>query len=704
MVKFSPVGLAKSVLKHAVASPGARAGILTASATFASSFSRGLLPRSVSDQAIATGACAVIAYEMGTTVHSAAQTLALVSTGSRGMRGRTAHSAPTLAIDLAFVGIGSLVEKALPEREDELAGRSAVRTAGTVLKLGGSAGATLSLIDATLKTVFRTDKVASRRSVLIDVAVGGSVAAFGLWNRLKRAEKYGLVDPERRAVKQAGLVPTVKAAGLGAAAASGLLVLVGFEDAIAQGVQWFLNEKVTFVDIGSPLLGHAVSMTVLGAAGVWGHQSIKHRIERSDNVIEPAYFSPPTNPNVTAGPRSVFAFDDIGKEGRRFVLMTLTPEEITAVMNEPAQEPVRIVAGYETTKDTNALAEMAFEEMQRLGAFDKSVICIASPTGVGYVNYIFGEALEYLTRGDSAIVVPQYALVPSMLALFDTNDGIALHTRIIELARDHIAAMPEGQRPKLVQFGESLGAQVAMDVCGSAGVPGYDQLGLDAGLYLGVPFRTQAWLRWMDDRDELDPNQELMLVTAAPELVEARSEGDHVRKHVMIVHNDDPVNKFSYRMVIKRPWWLGAPTSRPPMVPRETVWRPFFSFVICLVDLANGMHSQPGLFVRRGHDYRIDICEATSVTYDLPCSLEQETAIEAALRQREQDWATKRLVARKFMGAKNSITNTLGRWGVQVPDLDTLSLHDLEVADIDPSSSEDPPSGGTLDAFTSGVG
>lgn len=687
MVKFSPTAAVRSVLKNAVASPGARAGILAASSAFASSFARGLLPRSVTDQAIITGACAVIAYEMGTTVHATAQTLALYSSGSHGMRGRTAGPTRTMAVDLSFIGAGALVERSLPQRDEEHAAISAVRTAGTVLKVGGTAGAALSALDLALESVLSKEVIA-RRSVLIDVAVGGSVAAIGIWRRHKRAEKYGLVDPDRKTIKSASVGAQVKAVGMGVACASGLLVLVAVEDAIAQGVEWVLNEKLTSLDIGSPLLGHAVALGLFGFAGVWAHEHVKHKLERSDNVIEPAYFAPPTNPNVSAGPRSLFAFSDIGKEGRRFVLMTLTPEEITEVMGEPAQEPVRIVAGYETTKNTDELAEMAFEEMVRLGAFDKSLICIAAPTGVGYVNYIFAEALEYLTRGDCAVVVPQYALVPSAMALFDTNDGIALQTKVIEQARDYIDAMPAQKRPRLVQFGESLGAQVAMDVCGPAGVPGYDQLGLQSGLYLGVPFRTESWLRWRASRENLDPNNELMLVTEAPELVTAREEAKQIPKHVMIVHNDDPVNKFSYRMTIARPWWFGPPATRPPMVPRETIWRPFFSFVICLIDLMNGMNSQPGNFVRRGHDYRIEICEAVSIVYDLPCTIEQEQAIEVALRQREQDWATKRLVARKFMTAKDSITSTLGKWGVQIPEMDDVSLHALEVADIDPRSTD----------------
>jgi len=43
------------------------------------------------------------------------------------------------------------------------------------------------------------------------------------------------------------------------------------------------------------------------------------------------------------------------------------------------------------------------------------------------------------------------------------------------------------------------------------------------------------------------------------------------------------------------------------LVPRESKFRPITSFVLATVDLFNGMQSRPGTFVRRGHDYRIDL-------------------------------------------------------------------------------------------------
>ena len=208
-------------------------------------------------------------------------------------------------------------------------------------------------------------------------------------------------------------------------------------------------------------------------------------------MVEAAYPDPPTSRSVTAGPASLIAFDDIGKEGRRFVLMALTADEIADVMGEPAVDPIRAVAGFESARTPETRADLALSELDALGAYEKSVIVVAAPTGVGYVNYSFAEALEYLTRGDCAIVVPQYALVPSALALNQTDAGVRMQTLILQGIRDRIAAMPEGSRPRLLQFGESLGAQVALDVAAD-GTAAFDELGLERGLYLGTPFRTRA--------------------------------------------------------------------------------------------------------------------------------------------------------------------------------------------------------------------
>ena len=669
-----------------IASHAARAGILVSSAGIAATFPRGLLPRSVGDQAVATGICTAAIYQATVTAHSAAETLALFTTGTHGMRGREPDPTRLIVVDLAFAATGALIDQALPASPNEALPISITRFVGQTLMLGGAAGATVAVVDHGLARIFPGQRL-TRRPIAVDILLGASVAGFSFFIRHRRAREFGLVDPKRKAVKRASAVKTAKATIAGVGAAAGMLILAGGEQFIAHKVKSLLDERVRRVDIGSPMVGHAVALSLLGIAGTGAFVVAKRRIERGDDIVEPAYPEPPTSSQVTAGPGSTVAFDTIGKEGRRFVLMALTAGEISAVMNEPAQDPIRIVGGYEAAPTTEERAQVCFREMESIGAFDRSLICIASPTGVGYVSYTFVESLEYLTRGDCATVIPQYALVPSAMALFDTADGVALQRRVLELARDRIAQLPPDRRPKLVQFGESLGAQVALDVAYPAGAAEFDELGLDAGLYLGVPFRSASWNSWWNARNLFDPQERLLLVADSEVLSEREADLPTTPKHVMVVHDDDPVNKFSYRLVVRPPWWMGPPKTRPPKVPRETIWRPVTTFVLTIIDLLNGMDFKPGEFIRKGHDYLMDSRGATAATFGLPCSDEQADAIDNALRIREQDWAARRLVARKFASARESVAKTLKSWGVSGAELaDIENGQGPLVADVNPNS------------------
>jgi uncharacterized membrane protein len=369
------------------------------------------------------------------------------------------------------------------------------------------------------------------------------------------------------------------------------------------------------------------------------------------------------------------AFDAIGTEGRRFVLMALTPEQITAVMGEPAKAPVRAVAGFGSASTAQDRAKIALVELERLGGFERSLIVVAAPTGVGYVNYSFAEAVEYLTRGDCAIIVPQYALVPSALALKETREGEAQQELILAGIRDRIAAMPEGSRPRVVQFGESLGAEVALDVA-ARGTDRFEELGVERGLYLGTPFRTALWESWFSERTLVDPKGLIGLVSQASEIADLPESA----KHVMVVHHDDPINKFDYAALVRAPWWMGPPETRPAGVPRETAFRPVITFIITLIDLKNGMNSKPGQFVRLGHDYRIELREAVQRTYALPATDEQAERIEAALRDNEREWATRRMVASRFASARDAVKAQFARWGQDTEGMDLDGLTAAELA------------------------
>ena len=88
--------------------------------------------------------------------------------------------------------------------------------------------------------------------------------------------------------------------------------------------------------IGRPI-GHLAALGLLGFAGYKGLQHVFHKAETAGDAVEAAYSTAPTSEFVSAGPRSAVSLETIGREGRRFVNMALTTEEIEAVMGGTRQ-------------------------------------------------------------------------------------------------------------------------------------------------------------------------------------------------------------------------------------------------------------------------------------------------------------------------------------------------------------------------------
>jgi uncharacterized membrane protein len=564
---------------------------------------------------------------------------------------------------------------------------AAVATAGRITAFAALAGGAAAAWDAILhKRLGLTPGLDT--TLLPSVATGGIVVAVSVLNRSRRAAKYGVVAPERHAVAGVGAQAALKALGVGAVSGIGFAAATTGEQIAAHALEKGFD-RVLGRETGAlgALIAHSLILGSLTATGLLALNNVTGAIQRRDDIVEPAYPAPPSSTHVSAGPSSSMPFDSLGKEGRRFVLMALTPDEITAVMGEPAIDPVRVVGGYESAEDPEERARLTLQDMEDVGAYDRGLICIGSPTGVGYFNYSVAEALEYLTRGDCAIVVPQYALVPSALALTKTGEAEELTRRVLAGVHERLASFPAHDRPRVVLVGESLGANVTLDIAvgpdGHPHVPALNALGVQGGVYLGVPFRTRLWNEWRENPTSVDPHRQLELVSQPDEAAELAP--GHMR-HLMVVHHDDPVNKYGFRMVLQPPWWMGPPSTRPPLVPRETKFRPITSFVLATVDLFNGMQSKPGTFERRGHDYRIDIRESLEQAFGLTCSSAQGDAIEAALRQRETEWATRRMVARKLDKARRSIERQLAEWGSPT----------INVADFDPETVK---AGGAMSRF-----
>lgn len=649
-----------------------QAGIAGASWSVSGTFARGLLPRHPMQQAVATGVVAATHYQLTATAWATLQALGALPGQRPGARANLVIAGLGIAGGLGMSAAANrLAEDSIPA--------AVASTAGRITAFAALAGGAAELWDTLLHKRLGLEPGLDT-TLLPAVATGGAVVAFSVLQRSRRATKYGIVAPDRHAVAGIGVQTALKAGAVGAVAGLGFAAATTGEQIAAHALEKGMA-RVLGSDVGAvgTLVAHGLILGTMTAAGVVALNKVTGQLQRRDDVVEPAYPAPPTSSHVSAGPSSAMPFDTLGKEGRRFVLMTLTPAEITAVMQEPAIEPVRVVGGYEVSEDIEERARLTLADMESCGAYERSLIVIGSPTGVGYFNYSVAEALEYLTRGDCAIVVPQYALVPSALALTKTTQAEELTRLVLEGVRDRLAGVPAARRPRVVLIGESLGANVALDIAtaptGETYLPVLNSLGVAGGMYLGVPFRTRLWNEWRDDPQAVDPKSELVLVSQPDE---AAPIGAGQARHLMVVHHDDPVNKYGFAMIVQPPWWMGPPTTRPPLVPRETKFRPITTFVLATVDLFNGMQSKPGTFERRGHDYRIDIREGLQAAFGLGCTDEQAIAIEEALRRREQDWATRRMVARKLDKARRSIERQLAEWGSP----------NIAIADFDPNNDQ----------------
>ena len=645
-----------------------RAGILAGSTNVGRSFSRGLMPRSTSDQALITGVSAVLNYGLTASSQSLIESVAMkvAGRGADSDQRRMAERGVLLAGDVAAMGIGVGVQRVFAQRKDEPIARAWARAFSWRLAAGGLAGAIVVTGDIVAERLARGNDHWWARSAPVALPVGAGLAAWQYHRMHKQMLANGVThDASGDELSDAQGIAVGRAVGIGAGVSAALYVAARAEKAFAGGVGSVvtsLNPRMEL--IGRPI-GHATAFGLLGLAGYKGLEYVFQSAETSGDAVEAAYADAPTSEYVSAGPRSEVPDDTIGREGRRFVNMALTTDDIEAVMGGTAKPPIRAFVGLETRATTSERADMAMRELEALGAFERSHIVFMSPTGTGYLNYVTAESLEYLTRGDVALVAMQYSLRPSPLSLGRVDIGIDQNNSFLHALKWRLASIPEDQRPKLHIFGESLGAQTSEDIFAEEGTAGLHRVGIDRGLFLGTPAATKFRQKWLSDPQAMDPDGEIVEVDnyeeflALPDDVRARA------RFFFLTHHNDSMPKFWFPLAVQAPEWMGPAETREPGVPKEAAWRPYTTFLITLVDVKNAMNVIPGQFVANGHDYRADLARFTSVAYGLPADDETIETLDRVLAERELKWAELRVIDQQYADAKTEVADQLAKWGVQ---------------------------------------
>jgi uncharacterized membrane protein len=367
--------------------------------------------------------------------------------------------------------------------------------------------------------------------------------------------------------------------------------------------------------------------------------SVDSSFDRANNGI-PRGAEPPASPMRSGSEESLSPWDELGEQGRAFVSYGPTVEQLAAVTDREVRQPIRVYAGLDSDGDLGdleELAELAVAELDRTGAFDRAVLCVALPTGRGWINPAVTEALEYLYAGDTAIVGMQYSYLPSPLAfLVDPERAKEAGETLFEAVHQRWSQLPESDRPRLVVYGESLGSTGIQ-----AAFSGLADLRerTDGALFVGPPDSNTLWRDLVDRRDPR--SSEVLPVydggatarfASSPEDLR-RPQGVWQQPRVVFLQNpSDPVVWWSPRLAWQKPDWLGE--ARGHDVSPSVRWYPLVTFLQVALDMAVANNVPAG----HGHRYGDFITYWSAIVPPSPDWSEPDaTALARAIEQTGYD-------------------------------------------------------------------
>ncbi len=531
-----------------------------------------------------------------------------------------------LATRVVIGGIGTALA-VLPERDGERLWVASVRSAGRLLRAGAAGGA---IHDLGRGVQERYPAQRAIRPLVVSTALASGLLGWGA-RRLRASE----AAVQRWPLPQTTTVPATLATSYAVA-------VVG--TGLTRSFVWSRGALESYFGSGPSkrLLARAVNAGVWAGGATALYNAGVAYVGRANEKVEPGYATPPGSPLVSGSSESLSPFADLGQQGRRYVTDVVTPELITEVMGEEAAAyPIRTYVGFNSQPIyQTGRAELALAELDRTGAFDRSHLLLVSPTGTGWVDHTMIETAEFLTRGDIATCCIQYGRYPSFLSVQKVALGKGQFRLLLWGVKQRLAERPPERRPRVLVFGESLGAWTSSDVVMFQGIDGFDHYGIDRALWVGLPWLAK-WSRSGMARgaSALVPEGTVAVFDRHERLAALDQEQRARLRAVILSHDNDPIAVLGPELLVQRPWWL-ADGRRGRGVPDSMHWRPLITFIQTAMDAANAMVSVPGEFGSFGHDYRADMVRFVRDAYDLPTATEQQLSrIEQTLRSLELERA-----------------------------------------------------------------
>jgi uncharacterized membrane protein len=596
-------------------------------------FGASLMPRATMHQGMAAGLAVIAAGLVGVPVQWVSRKLAPADS----------PLAWRLTTRGALAAAATAVTR-INETDDEPTQISTLRSVGEVTAAAAIGG---MLYEVGEEVRRRYPSRTPVRPIMLGLASFG-YAAFQSGKSLKLRNQ--LVQKWTAKDKPAGL-PGSLAIGLGVGLA-GRGIGAGFRRSQKATAEFFGP------DIPHQVIGTAVNAALWSAGAVALYNAGVGKIAQSNEKIEPGYDKPPESDFVSGGPASMSPFTELGLQGRRFVTDVVTPDLIESTLGEPAlAHPIRAYVGMNSEPLYPAgRSELMLEEMDRLGAFERSHLLLFSPTGTGWVDLAVASAAELFTRGDIATACVQYGRSPSFLALQKVALGRAQFRLLLWGVKQRLAERPPERRPKVLVFGESLGAWSSSDVVMRTGIEGFDHYGIDYALWFGLPGLAKWSRTGMREGNATNiPPGTVGAFDRFEQYAALDTDERETMRAVILDHDNDPIAAISPRLAVKRPVWLEGET-RGRGVPEEMRWIPVLTLIQVLADAMNAMRTVPGEFKSFGHDYRGDTADFVHAAFHLPpLDHDQRVAVETELIRLEVERG-ERLKAAKAAGVGDATT------------------------------------------------
>ena len=526
---------------------------------------------------------------------------------------------------LAGAGYGM---RQLPDQDDTALPAAIARLTGELVTGGAVGGILYELVTTMRSRTASTQEGAVRATVASAAAL--AFAGYKSREYLRQRHDFFTEDFDNLSLT----LPKTLAV---TAAMTGIGTGIGFSHkASRHGLQRFFGPG--FVHTGLA----RTTNNVLWASGVTGlYWAGISYIGKSNEKIDPGYADPPTTPLVSGSAESLCSFEDLGQQGRRYVTDVVTPELIEQALGEPAAaHPIRVFVGFnEQPLYPSGRSETALAELERTKAYERGTILLISPTGTGWVDHSMIEAAEFFTRGDIASVCIQYGRFPSFMSLQKVRAGRQQFRQLVWGVHQRLQGMAPEDRPRVLVFGESLGAWASSDVVMKLGIEGLDHYSIDRALWFGMPQLARWSAAGMYRPGQLTPEGTVGVFDRWEELEQLTPEERDALRIVQLSHDNDPITLVTPTLLYRKPEWLGEVRGRG--VPAGQRWSPVVTFLQTLVDAANAMRDSPGNFRSTGHDYRADTARFVAEGYRLPYTEAQLAAVEVQLRTLELERAAR---------------------------------------------------------------